>query len=144
MAGLVSFLVGHLCYIYGATAFTGWSIGAGWLPLLAVAPLTLYLFRRVSAGMRERGRAELVVPAGIYAVVLAVMLWRAAATLFGPADLPFRPLLLAQGGAFFYFADATLVWHRFVRPVPNQPLVEMCSYFAGQCFFAAALAWPPA
>lgn len=128
--GLVAYLLGHLCYIAGMV----WGAGASgsYAVLAGLGVVTFFLFRPIAAGMKQTGRGDLVVPAVVYAGVLTVMLWRALS-----AGAP----LLAAAGLLYYVADTVMVWHRFVRPVRGQQVIEFSCYYGAQFAFAAAVAW---
>lgn len=131
--GLVAYLLGHLCYITGMF-WTAWPVASSsFLVLGGLGLLTFFLFRPIAAGMQRTGRGDLVTPAVVYAVVLTAMLWQALS-----AGTP----LLAAAGLLYYVADTVMVWHRFVRPVRHQQLVEFSCYFGAQFCFAASVALP--
>lgn len=137
LAGLSAFLLAHLCYL---AAF--W-YGLPWRPtavegLIGLALLTLgaAMFGRLRRSLRERGRRALVLPVGLYILVISAMVWSAARSLTAGPGVPFSPPLVTAGALLFYLSDAALAWDKFVRPLPRRHLLVMGAYFTAQYFIA--------
>jgi uncharacterized membrane protein YhhN len=121
VAGLASFLLGHLCYVGGlVVAHRSWAATA-----LGVVLVGLTLGRiapRIVSAVRRTDQA-LVVPVLAYIAVISLMVitawgsWRAWAI---------------AGAVLFYASDATLAWNRFVRPLRHGHLAVMVTYHLGQ------------
>ena len=138
LAGLVSFLLGHLCYLVALTrrvrfaarplAFLAWAA-------VAAAVLT-FLWHGVPG--------ELRVPVVVYVCALASMAaqasvaWREAA---GTADEA-RWRIVAIGGALFVLSDAVLATDKFVGGVPLPTLWNLSIYWLGQWCIAWAAQRP--
>ncbi|HYG60301.1 MAG TPA: lysoplasmalogenase [Symbiobacteriaceae bacterium] len=139
--GLASFLVAHLYYIYAMwmalpVRLTVWDLPTG----LAMGGYALWMSRRLAAGMKERGQERLLGPVILYIIVICVMVWRAAGTLFQPCPLPVSPVLIAVGAVLFGVSDSALGWNRFVRPIPARDMIVMSTYFAAQVCLALTVA----
>jgi uncharacterized membrane protein YhhN len=128
VAGLASFLVGHVCYVVGlAIAHDSWPATIGGVVVVA-ASLAVIAPRIV--GSVRRTDAALAGPVIAYITVISVMVvaawgsWRAWAI---------------AGALLFYASDATLAWNRFVRPLRHGHLAVMVTYHLGQIGLVLAL-----
>ncbi|MEN8112810.1 MAG: lysoplasmalogenase [Actinomycetota bacterium] len=123
---LAAFLVSHLIYI---AAFAGLSRAAK--PLLAIPYLAigagLTLFLAESAG-------DLLIPVAIYALVISVMGWRAAA-LVGECEASVS-YSFAVGAALFILSDSILAINRFHSDIPAADWLIMVPYLAAQGLIA--------
>lgn len=137
LAGLVAFLLVHVCYVMGFN-----STMPPWLSLIVLIPIAgtgAVLFRRLAQGLRERGRGRMLVPVAVYSVVISVMLFSAWATLFRPAWGVVRSSLAVIGGSLFFISDSMLAWDRFVRSFPRARLWVHVTYHMGQVALAASI-----
>ena len=122
VAGLGSFLMGHIAYIVGlqlAPRSWGWTAVGLVAVLVAIATVGRQVVRGVGAG-DQRG---MVGPVIAYLVVISAMVVSA----FGTA----APWAIA-GASLFYASDATLAWNRFVDRRRFGPLAVMVTYHAAQ------------
>jgi alkenylglycerophosphocholine/alkenylglycerophosphoethanolamine hydrolase len=122
VAGLGSFLFGHLAYIGGMVVdgivLTRFGIGLA-LVALAVAVLGLTILRAVRAGSEP----ELVGPVSAYIAVISLMV-ACAIGVGHPAAV--------IGAALFYASDSCIAWNRFVRELPHGRVVIMSTYHLAQ------------
>ncbi|WP_426571658.1 lysoplasmalogenase [Aquihabitans sp. McL0605] len=128
VAGLVSFLLGHIAYIVGlqlAPTSLGWSL----VGLAVVVACVAVVGRSVVQTVRKT-QPEMVGPVIAYLVVISAMVVSA----FGTAD----PWAIA-GASLFYASDATLAWNRFVDQRRFGPLAVMVTYHLGQIGLVAWL-----
>ena len=134
LAGLVAFLLGHLCYLMALTrrvrflaspiAFCAWAIVAG----------------GVLAGLWAGVPAELRIPVLVYVCALAAMAAQASSVWLarrGHADAA-RWRRVAIGGGLFVLSDAILAADRFVGGVPLPTLWNLSTYWLAQWFIADA------
>ncbi len=129
LAGLASFLMGHLAYVAGMVAgglTVAW-LGAG--TLVAIAAVAT-IGRRIGSAVATRD-ARLTLPVGTYIIVISVMLAAAVGTGNTPA---------VTGAALFYLSDALLGWNRFVAPLPRGRLAVIVPYHVGQALLVLAIA----
>jgi len=121
LAGLGSFLLGHLAYVVGlqlaptSMAFT--------LVGLAVVAATMGTAGRQVIRRVGRAQRDLLQPVVVYAAVISAMVVSA----FGTAA-PWAVI----GAGLFYVSDATLAWNRFLERRRWGPLVVMVTYHLGQ------------
>jgi uncharacterized membrane protein YhhN len=138
LAGLVSFLLGHVCYIVGLNATVPpWS---ALVILVLVAVIGAVLYRSVAAGLRRQGQTAMLVPVAVYSAVLSLMLFSAWATLFRPEWTPVRQGLVIAGASLFFASDAMLAWNRFVTPSSLLNVLVIVTYHLGQMALAASIA----
>jgi uncharacterized membrane protein YhhN len=130
VAGLASFLLGHVAYIVGLlsgpTSVAGLAVGAA---IIAVAlPL---LGVRVLRAVRTGDEPELAVPVALYILVISAMVVSAGAS--GSA-------LALAGAVSFYVSDALIAWTRFIQPLAWGRVAVMVTYHAAQVALLASLA----
>jgi len=128
VAGLASFLLGHVSYIVAMQIAHG-----SWVALLVglvVVALGVGLIgRRVVAGVAAGDHADMKLPVVGYLTVISVMVISA----FGTA----APWAIV-GALLFYASDATLAWNRFLTPLKHGNLAVMVTYHLAQ---ASLVAW---
>ena len=129
VAGLGSFLLGHIAYIVGlqlAPRSLGWTLLGLALVLAAVATVG----RRIVQGVAAGDHREMVGPVIAYLVVISAMVVSA----FGTAGL-----WAIAGASLFYASDATLAWNRFLEQRRFGPVAVMVTYHLGQLGLVAWL-----
>lgn len=128
VAGLASFLVGHLSYIVAMQlAHESWAAAA--VGAVVVALGVGLIGTRVVAGVASGEHADMKLPVIGYLSVISVMVISA----FGTA----APWAIA-GALLFYASDATLAWNRFLTPFRHGNLAVMVTYHLAQ---ASLVAW---
>jgi uncharacterized membrane protein YhhN len=132
IAGLVSFLVAHLCYMIGFS-IDGLIVS---LPILILALVVFFaalrIYRRISLSLRADEKSSLQIPILLYSVVISIMLLTALAT-FVRSEWRLSAAVVASGGALLFFvSDTLLAWNRFVTPLPKGRLFSMMAYHLGQ------------
>ena len=130
VAGLGSFLLGHVAYVVGFAVDPGWSgtgLGVG---LVVVAAVAAVLGRRVLGAVRAGPDPGLAAPVAAYTVVISVMV--AAAVGTGDA-------VAIAGAGLFFASDATIALTRFERSWRWGPLFIMVTYHLGQALLVLSL-----
>ncbi len=121
VAGLASFLVGHLAYIVGINVLGGDALDvivASIVVVAVAAPLAVRIVRAVMATDHR-----LVGPVVVYVLAITAMVVSALAA--GVA-------WMIVGAILFYASDALIAWNRFVRPTPWMPVAIIVTYHLGQ------------
>lgn len=140
LAGLVAFLLAHICYT------AGFNPSLPPLPslllLLPIAAAGASVLRSIVRGLRQRDAANMLLPVGIYAFVISLMLFSAWATVFRPTWGVARSGFAVLGGSLFFMSDILLAWDRFVKPVPQARLWVHLTYHVGQMALAASILLP--
>jgi uncharacterized membrane protein YhhN len=129
VAGLASFLMGHIAYIVGLQIgheSWGWTL----VGIAVVAACVGTVGRRVVQGVASGDHREMVGPVIAYLVVISFMVISA----FGTAGW-----WAIAGATLFYASDATLAWNRFLEQRRFGPLAVMVTYHLGQIGLVAWL-----
>ncbi len=134
IGGLVSFLLAHLAYLVGLNQQPPPLNLAGLLIVALVAGTGVQIYRRLREALIAQGRTQYVVPVGVYACVIALMLISALWTLAQPENLwADAPSLLVSGGAvLFFLSDTFLAWGKFIHPLPGGRALVHALYHLGQ------------
>ena len=130
VAGLASFLLGHLAYIVGLLSVD--TSGAGLAVALAVIVVALPLLGgRVLRAVRSGDEPALAIPVALYILVISAMVVSAGAS--GSA-------VALVGALSFYASDALIAWTRFIQPLAWGRVAVMVTYHAAQLALVASLA----
>lgn len=129
IGGLVTFLVAHLFYI---AAFT--RVEPRWR-LARLAPVALWAALVLPA--LYAGAGAMRVPVLVYAAVIFVMIWRAAAAA---RSMSIRDpgVIGLLGAILFGVSDTLLGVNRFVTPIPAADVIVVGSYWVAQALIAAS------
>ena len=129
LPGMIAFAVGHGLYV---AAFLQWSRAPAWPLLVPVG-----IFAAAGMWLMLPGAGALTLPLVVYVLVIAAMIWRAAACALDAqhgAVMHWGPL---AGAILFGFSDFLIGIHRFYQPLPGAAFAIILSYWAGQALFAA-------
>jgi uncharacterized membrane protein YhhN len=131
--GLLSFLLGHLCYIRSLLYFTG-SIEPAVLiaAVILAVPLGFIIFRLIRP---EKAVIPLLV---VYGGVLAGMAITAFSLMLSRKDLPGAAFF--TGGVFFLVSDTILGYGRFREGARINNAAVMITYITAQACLILALA----
>jgi uncharacterized membrane protein YhhN len=139
--GLVAFLFGQVAYIVG---FRVTSIVDGtMIPSIFLIFLLIFVgvgvFRRIRAGLIESNREKLILPVGIYSIVISYMVFSATYSFLNPAWTTTQAYLVTFGALFFYISDILNAWDRFVFSYGIVRLIIMVTYHLGQVGLAVGV-----
>jgi uncharacterized membrane protein YhhN len=129
LAGLVSFLAGHVAYVVGLRIGET-SAAAVVVSAAAVVVVAAVVGTPVVAAVRHGPHAELTGPVLAYMAVISAMVTCALAT---------GNVLAAAGAALFFASDALIARTRFVRPRAWAPVAIMVTYHLGQAGLVTSL-----
>jgi len=132
LAGLISFLLGHVGYLvaFWVRGFRPSAVGIALLVLVPVALLVgHWLYPHVSRRMR--------VPVFSYIVVITLMVAAAAGVMVASA----RPIILV-GALSFFLSDISVARERFVEESFINRLWGLPLYYGGQVLLALSVAGP--
>ena len=134
LAGLVAFLIGHLCYVVAfaqVVPIGDWITPHAALPVIAAAGIVVWLWRHLG---RMRG------PVLVYIAVIASMMIGALAVMAAGDD---RLLLddgearrLVTGAALFFASALAVARQRFIAEGFINRLWGLPAYYAGQMLLA--------
>lgn len=126
VAGLASFLIGHLAYVVGLNLHTD----GIWVLAIPVVVVAVLLGFRLVGGIRRNGHTGLLGPVVAYVVVITAMVASAAAS--GNATA-------LAGAVLFMVSDALIGETRFVAPRAWGPLAIIVTYHLGQALLVVSL-----
>ena len=130
VAGLASFLVGHLAYTVAFTAGLGFSFSVRSLVPLAIYGAAIYMLLAPHLG-------KMRLPVLAYVVVILLMGWQAWErwNRVGASG----DLLALLGALLFIFSDSVLALDRFRAKFKTARLLSLTSYFCAQWLIASSL-----
>ena len=132
LAGLVSFLLGHLAFI-GAFTVRGIS-----MPILAAVTVLMALFGwRVLRWLNPSLDGRMRHPVWLYVVAICAMMAMAIATYWARGGL-----VVLLGGLLFVASDLSVARNRFVAPGFVNRAWGLPLYFIAQLLFAASVDFP--
>jgi len=133
MAGLASFLLGHLCYIYGFLKpfslirnLSPWVYSA----LILYAFTGVFIYRKLSPHL-----GSMKLPATIYLCVIFIMSFSSFLRFFYYLD--FRALLPLAGSILFISSDTALALDKFAGARPSKNFFKDITYVAAQVLITA-------
>ena len=133
IAGLISFLIGHLLYIAAFVSDGGFHLAPGWLIPLAAYGFVMY--RLLAPGL-----GRLKVPVIVYILAILVMAWQA---LERWSALGTNGALLAAAGALlFVISDSVLAYDRFRNKFKAARIMVLATYWAAQWLIAYSVNSP--
>ncbi len=127
IAGLVSFLIGHIFYIVAFVSDGGFNLALVWLAPLIVFGLVIYRLLHSHLG-KLRG------PVIVYVLAILTMAWQALGrwSAIGASGA----LLAAAGAVLFVISDAVLALDRFRQKFGAARIVVLSTYWAAQWLIA--------
>jgi uncharacterized membrane protein YhhN len=130
LLGLVSFLIGHVFYVFGFFSVTHTSTWtwAGSLVVLLVSG-TVYLWLRPHLG-------EMQIPVVIYIIVISIMISGACSLLGNPHLAQSGRIMAFAGAVSFYFSDVFVARDRFLKNEFLNRLIGLPMYYTGQFLLA--------
>ena len=130
LAGLFSFLIGHIGYIVAFTFETGFSFSL--LPLLPFALSGTVMFAILAP---HTGKMKF--PVSAYIMVILVMVWQACARWSQTGET--GALLAFLGAVLFVISDSVLALDRFRGKFKAARLLTLVTYFSAQWLIALSL-----
>jgi len=130
VAGLVSFLIAHIVYIYAFNGGRPWRLA--WLPALVclVFGLTVYL-------VLAPGLGDMTIPVIAYIVIILAMAYTAWDQW--EQDRGRWALLAFIGALFFVLADTILAINKFRYPFLAGRALNLSAYFIAQWLIARSI-----
>ena len=133
--GLVSFLLGHVCYVLGffyVADLNPWTWGGGAIGL-AVSGLVFFWLRPHLGSM--------LVPVIAYIIVITAMVIGAFTALGDTRLPPTGRFLVIFGAVSFYISDLFVARDRFLKTEFTNRLLGLPLYYAGQFLLAFSVAF---
>ena len=132
--GLISFLLGHLCY---SAAFLTNSIYLNAAYNLVFAAVVYLIYCGILLKILWRNLNRLKIPVIVYSVVLVTMSWLALGVYFSNPILPALDAFV--GSVFFVASDSILAFNKFKKPIPLAASWILGTYFLAQWLIAHSI-----
>eukprot|EP01102_Stenamoeba_stenopodia_P004150 TRINITY_DN1432_c3_g1_i1.p1 TRINITY_DN1432_c3_g1~~TRINITY_DN1432_c3_g1_i1.p1 ORF type:complete len:240 (-),score=25.62 TRINITY_DN1432_c3_g1_i1:244-963(-) len=129
VAGLVSFLIGHICYV---VAFYQ---GTQKIAILRAVPLYIYALG-LFFYLKPKIPSELTWPVLAYALTIGTMGFRALARLGNDNCAVSSQKRAALGAILFILSDSLIAINRFETPIPHAHVYIMITYYLAQFLIA--------
>jgi len=130
IAGLVSFLIGHLLYITAFVTDAGFHFALGWL-------LPLVVYGGVVYGLLHPHLGKMRLPVIVYMITILTMAWQALAR-WSAQPTP-SALLAAIGAVAFVLSDSTLALDRFRARFKSARVIVLSTYWLAQWLIALSV-----
>jgi uncharacterized membrane protein YhhN len=133
LVGLISFLLGHVLYVFGFLSLVplnAWVRG-GTL-MIACISTAVFIWLKPHLG-------SMLGPVIVYLLVISLMLSGALAVFNSDGIAARGRLLVAAGAALFYLSDLFVARNRFVKKKYINRLVGLPLYYAGQYLLALSV-----
>ncbi|NJD59775.1 MAG: hypothetical protein C3F13_05840 [Anaerolineales bacterium] len=130
--GLISFLIGHICYVVGFNNSAPYINLLGIVLIVALAIYLGWLYPKLAAGLAEKEKAALKIPVLVYSLVISLMVYSAVLTWTRPGWPMFAALSASIGAVLFFASDSILAWDRFIKRFAHARLLTMITYHLGQ------------
>lgn len=142
MWGLAAFMLGHVAYIFGFSVF---SLADKTVILAAILGFIIVvvgvqIYLRLRVGLQISGKDNLIVPVGVYSLVISYMLFSAVYSFLNPDWTTFEAYLVSVGALLIYISNLLNAWERFVSPFEKGRLKVMLTYHLGQIALAVGAA----
>ncbi|MFW6365733.1 MAG: lysoplasmalogenase [Spirochaetota bacterium] len=134
LAGLASFLAGHIFYIVFFTVKS-----STFSPILLFFILAPVLYAVIFYARLPREKSSMRLPVGVYMTVITIMVITAANLHL---NTPGGQELFAAGALFFFLSDSILAWHMMIASVRYDSLLVMSTYYTGQFCIASGILLP--
>lgn len=134
IAGLVAFLLGHLCYTGAYLTDTRAPMLRRAVPFAAFG-IGMFLFLRPNL-------EELAVPVAVYMTVICTMMWRAAARVGAHGQPRFGEWTALAGAVLYAVGDSLIAIDKFHASVPSAHYVIITAYWLGQFGIALSVRRP--
>lgn len=141
IAGLVSFMLGHVSYIIGFNPTLPILTLPGVLIVIVIAAAACLVGSKVFAGLKKNPKRAMLRP-GVAAYLLAIslMVISAALTLIRPEWNFVNAATVTAGALLFFASDACLAIDRFSHPFKHARLIVIVTYHLGQILLALGAA----
>lgn len=128
LPGVAVFLLGHIAYI---VAFVGNEKRLGLHLALPFAFWGITLFTILQPGL-----GKMLIPVGIYAAAICIMMWRASVRIGAGGRVGLEPWLTLAGAVAFALSDSMIALDRFHEPINGARFPIILLYWGGQFLIA--------
>ncbi len=133
LVGLISFLLGHVLYVFGFLALVSISAWIQVETLIIICISTaVFIWLKPHLG-------SMLVPVVVYVIVISLMLIGAMAVFNSSTIAPGGRNLVMVGAVLFYLSDLSVARNRFVKKEYVNRLVGLPLYYTGQYLLALSV-----
>ena len=130
MEGLISFLIGHLFYVWAFISGSGVGATLGLLLLFIAGGTLIYWILFPSLG-------KMKVPVSLYTIVILIMAWQAWERWISIVQI--HALLAAIGAVLFLISDVLLAMNRFKKKFHHAHAFILSFYYVAQTLIALSV-----
>ncbi len=127
IAGLASFLIGHLIFTYAFLSLKGFQKKYGIFSILLLIGITYFMYLRPYLG-------EITIPVAIYILVIVLMNWQALGLYALEKNKAF--LMISLGAILFLISDSILAYDKFKEPFSFAGILILSTYWAAISMFS--------
>lgn len=135
LAGLISFLAGHMAYVCAFSFFSAVS-ALSFSALVAFSLLGMYIFRWLSPTLGTMKK-----PVIAYMFIITIMVITAVSVFANPQTQILGRVMILTGAVSFYFSDIFVARNQFVKNAYVNRLVGLPLYYAAQFLLAISVAY---
>jgi alkenylglycerophosphocholine hydrolase len=135
LPGLVAYLVGHIMFIAAFLSDTRQPA------VLRLIPIALWI--ATDFWIIYPGLGAMMIPVGIYVVVIGVMVWRAATRVGSHGETYWSEWSGLVGAFLFAFSDSLIALDRFYVPMESARYVIILTYWAALVLLASTILRKP-
>jgi len=133
IAGLVAFLIGHLAYVAGLWFNPALFRFPHFIIIILIGAVLALVAPIILRGMRGKDFAQkLKIPVLVYMLIISLMVFFAASTLFRADWKPAAAGLAVSGGMLFFCSDTMLAYREFVGAFPKARFWVRVTYHLAQ------------
>jgi uncharacterized membrane protein YhhN len=136
LAGLISFLLAHICYLTGFSSAPPPINFASIVLAVIILITSLRIYRRILENLTNLKQGSLKIPILLYTTVISLMLYSALITLVREDWPVLSAIIVSIGALLFYISDVFLAWSKFITPLPHAKLRVIITYHLGQALIA--------
>lgn len=130
IAGLISFLAGHIFYILAFTSGKGFTFSLEIMFPFVFLEILIY-------GILVRRLNKMKLPVFIYTTVIVIMAWQSWERWNVMGSI--ATLLAAIGAVLFLISDGLLAINRFRKEYPYAHVLILSTYYGAQCLIALSV-----
>mmetsp|Transcript_5247 Transcript_5247/g.7367 ORF Transcript_5247/g.7367 Transcript_5247/m.7367 type:complete len:243 (-) Transcript_5247:1779-2507(-) len=141
LAGLVSFLIGHIFYVVAFLEGTNYINSLDPTVLYGIIAVTVLYGALIAVKVSKRN-GDFLVPVIAYYTIIVCMLLAVLnfdAALWNDANEEKRKNLLpisTYGAVLFVISDSIICWNKFIIPIPFARFLVLSTYYAAQALIA--------
>ncbi len=136
LAGIIFFLLTHVCYAVMFCTYNGFAIWDAVLYIVIIS-LTVLIYPKTNIKL-----GQMKIPGMVYALVISFMYVKALSSIYMHTLNVTATVLIVAGATLFVVSDMVLAFWRFHEdPHPALSAINRVTYFVGQGLIALSILW---